>query len=232
MASPATPTIVLHPEATAIKETRRAIDELSKLGIHTHELIVNGIIRAPEAANPLFAARRQMQQGYLAQVARELPLPTRQMALLDGEIKGVARLRVVGSRLFDGRSESAMFGTLAHTEPAADRLLVDLADVLPRLLPNGHRRTIFFAGKGGVGKTAASCATAIWLARQDYRTLLLTTDPAAHLGDVLGVPVGDAVAPVAGVPNLFATRIDPKAAGEAYKARILSDARARGRAPR
>jgi arsenite-transporting ATPase len=224
-------TFVLHPEATAIQETQRAIDELGKLGIHTHALIINGIIPAPEATNELFAARRQMQQGYLTQIARELPVPTRQMALLDGEIKGVARLRAVGARLFDGRAESATFGTTVQTERAAERPPIDLADVLPRLLPYGHRRTIFFAGKGGVGKTTASCVTAVWLARQGYKTLLLTTDPAAHLGDVLGVPVGDAVAPVNGVPNLFATKIDPRAAGAAYKARILADARARGRAP-
>nr|WP_256439641.1 ArsA family ATPase [Candidatus Chloroploca mongolica] len=103
--------------------------------------------------------------------------------------------------------------------------------ILPRLLPDGGRRTIFFAGKGGVGKTVASCVTAVWLAHQGFKTLLLTTDPAAHLGDVLDVPVGDTVAPVSGVPGLFATKIDPKAAGEAYKTRILADARARGRSP-
>jgi arsenite/tail-anchored protein-transporting ATPase len=224
-------TFVLHPEATAITETKRAIDELGKLGIHTHALIVNGIIPAPEAASGLFAARRQMQQGYLAQITHELPLPTRQMALLDGEIKGVVRLRTVGARLFDGRAESATFETIAQIAQVADRPPIDLSAVLARLLPNGHRRTIFFAGKGGVGKTAASCVTAVWLARQGYKTLLLTTDPAAHLGDVLGVPVGDSVAPVIGVPNLFATKIDPRAAGAAYKARILADACARGRAP-
>jgi arsenite-transporting ATPase len=97
--------------------------------------------------------------------------------------------------------------------------------------PNGHSRTLFFAGKGGVGKTVASCITAVWLARLGYKTLLLTTDPAAHLGDVLGQPVGDEVAPVAGLPNLWAVKIDPKAAGETYKARILDDARQRGRTP-
>jgi arsenite-transporting ATPase len=71
--------------------------------------------------------------------------------------------------------------------------------------------------------------TAVWMARQGYKTLLLTTDPAAHIGDVLGVPVGDAIAPVDGAPNLWATKIDPKAAGDAYKTRILEDARRRGR---
>ncbi|MEI7769980.1 MAG: ArsA-related P-loop ATPase [Chloroflexales bacterium] len=52
----------------------------------------------------------------------------------------------------------------------------DLDAILPRLLPDAGRRTIFFAGKGGVGKTVASCLTAVWLARQGFKTLLLTTD--------------------------------------------------------
>lgn len=226
-------TFVLQPEATSIKETRRAIDELGRLGITSQELIVNGVIPAEEAVNPLFAARRAMQQGYLDQIARELPLPTRQMPLLSGEIAGVDRLRAV-ARLLLGGGDPASAPALhapdaAHAAPALAR--ADLAAILPRLLPDDGRRTIFFAGKGGVGKTVASCVTAVWLARQGLTTLLLTTDPAAHLGDVLGVPVGDAVAPVLGVEHLFATRIDPKAAGNAYKARILADARARGRSP-
>lgn len=222
-------TFVLQPEATSLKETRRAMDELGKLGISSQALIVNGVIPAAEAANPLFAARRTMQQGYLAQIARELPLPTRQMPLLAGEITGVERLRAVGRLLF--HNDATALVDLATSPDAITPLEPDLMAILPRLLPDGGRRTIFFAGKGGVGKTIASCVTAVWLARQGLKTLLLTTDPAAHLGDVLGVPVGDAVAPVAGVPGLFATRIDPKAAGEAYKQRILDDARARGRSP-
>ena len=71
--------------------------------------------------------------------------------------------------------------------------------------------------------------TAVWLAHQGYKTLLLTTDPAAHLGDVLGQPVGDEVGPLTGLPNLWAVKIDPKAAAETYKERILEDARQRGR---
>lgn len=227
-------TFVLQPEATSLKETRRAMGGLGKLGIASQELIVNGVIPAEEIANPLFAARRAMQQGYLEQIARELPLPVRELPLFAGEIKGVERLRAVAGLLFGGGAAMAAAGPamLAADElPAAVSAETDLAAILPRLLPDSGRRTIFFAGKGGVGKTVASCVTAVWLARQGLTTLLLTTDPAAHLGDVLGMPVGDSVAPVVGVENLFATKIDPKAAGEAYKARILSDARARGRSP-
>ena len=220
-------TFVLQPEATALKETRRAMDELHKLGITSQDLIVNGVIPVEEASNPLFAARRSMQQGYLAQIARELPLPTQQMPLLAGEITGVTRLRAVARLLFAGEA-TALVDLVANDVWVAPTTN-DLDAILPRLLPDGGRRTLFFAGKGGVGKTVASCLIAVWLAHQGFKTLLLTTDPAAHLGDVLGVPVGDTVARVPGVPNLSATKIDPQAAGAAYKARILADAQARGR---
>ena len=111
----------------------------------------------------------------------------------------------------------------------SEGIITSLDDVGARLIPNGQRRTVFFAGKGGVGKTVASCISAVWLARQGFKTLLLTTDPAAHLGDVLDSPVGDEITPITGQPNLWAVNIDPKAAAETYKKRILDDARQRGR---
>ncbi|HHW19252.1 MAG TPA: TRC40/GET3/ArsA family transport-energizing ATPase [Firmicutes bacterium] len=51
---------VLHPEATAIRETERSISELKRLGIGNFELIVNGVIPSEEAVNPFFAARSKM----------------------------------------------------------------------------------------------------------------------------------------------------------------------------
>ncbi|MCC7208362.1 MAG: TRC40/GET3/ArsA family transport-energizing ATPase [Anaerolineae bacterium] len=221
---------VLHPEATAIKETQRATVELGKLDIHTHQIIVNGIIPPEESVNPFYSARMKMQANYLAQIERELPLPTQRMFLLDREIKGVTGLREVGQMLFDGQRNVSPVQSIAAPTGLFGAAPASVG-VLGRVLPNSHSRTLFFAGKGGVGKTVASCLTAVWLARQGHKTLLLTTDPAAHLGDVLGVPVGDEVAPVAGVPNLWATKIDPKAAADVYKARILEDARQRGRPP-
>ena len=217
---------VLHPEAISIKETRRAIAELSKLGIRNYRLIVNGLIPPEGAENALFAARAEMQAQYLAQI-EDLPYQKQRMFLLAGEIKGVQRLRQVGEIFFDGNA-TKMFEA-ERIQPQAAVLATPLEDVRVRLQPNGHRRTVFFAGKGRVGKTVASCITAVWLARQGHKTLLLTTDPAAHLGDVLDSPVGDEIAPVAGQANLWAVKIDPKAAAETYKERILEDARQRGR---
>jgi arsenite/tail-anchored protein-transporting ATPase len=218
---------VLHPEAISIKETRRAIGELRKLDISNFRLIVNGIIPPEGAQNPLFAARSEMQARYLAEIETSLPYSKQRMSLLAGEIKGVERLRQVGSIFFDGISTT--LHTPAFDKNPAEKAVAPFGDVRSLVQPNGHRRTLFFAGKGGVGKTVASCITAVWLARQGYKTLLLTTDPAAHLGDVLGVPVGDDPVTVPGAENLWAVNIDAKAAAEAYKERILNDARERGR---
>jgi len=221
-------TFILHPEAIAIRETKRAIGELGKLGIHTHRLIVNGIIPATERVNPLFAARSEMQSRYMEQIQAELPYPTQRMTLLSGEIQGVARLRQVGKIFFDGGEELQVegFKVESQTTPVAQPSTFQPFNIQPK---NGQRRTIFFAGKGGVGKTVTSCLTAVWLAQQGHKTLLLTTDPAAHLGDVLGQPVGDDVTAVSGQPSLWAVKIDPKAAAKTYKTRILDDARQRGR---
>jgi arsenite/tail-anchored protein-transporting ATPase len=216
---------VLQAEEIVIKETARAIAELGKLGIRTQRLLVNGLI-PPDETDPLFVARRVMQQGYLAQIERTFALPRQHMYLLAGEIAGVTRLREVAAALLDGRhlAPPATGQLIAGAMPGYAR-----AEIRSRILPARGPRALFFTGKGGVGKTAVSCITAVWLARQGYKTLLLTTDPAAHVGDVLDVPVTDRPTPVPGVPGLWATRIDPKAAGAAYKARILADARRRGR---
>jgi len=217
---------VLHPEGIAIRETRRTIGELEKLGIQNFQLIVNSIIPPDGAQNPLFAARAEMQSRYLTQIEREFTFPKQRMTLLAGEIKGVERLRAVGGIFFDGKAnvETLERWNVVSSIPQPSNF--QLSNIQPL---NGSRRTVFFAGKGGVGKTVASCVTAVWLARQGYMTLLLTTDPAAHLGDVLGVPVGDDPALVPGAENLWAVKIDQKAAAETYKARILADARQRGR---
>lgn len=219
---------VLHPEAISIKETERAIDELSKLGIRSFSLIINGIIPREGRLNPLFAARAKMQEHYLVQIEAGFPYSKQRMTLLADEIKGVQKLRQVGKIFFDAEPVS-LLDEVKSTQLKDETFTSALDIVRARIQPNSHRRTVFFAGKGGVGKTVASCITAVWLARQGYKTLLLTTDPAAHLGDVLDTPVDDEIAAVNRQPGLWAVKIDPKAAAETYKARILEDARQRGR---
>ncbi|MHA7967994.1 arsenical pump-driving ATPase [Rhizobium sp. CAU 1783] len=84
--------------------------------------------------------------------------------------------------------------------------------------PNRH---LFFTGKGGVGKTSISCATAIALADKGLSVLLVSTDPASNLDEMLGVPLGSDPKPIPGVPGLFAMNIDPETAAEDYRRRVL-----------
>src|SRR3954447_5783721 len=80
---------------------------------------------------------------------------------------------------------------------------------------------LFFTGKGGVGKTSLACATAIGLADLGSRVLLVSTDPASNLDEMLGVALDDTPKPVPGVTGLFALNIDPEAAAEGYRTRVL-----------
>ena len=78
-------------------------------------------------------------------------------------------------------------------------------------------RYLFFTGKGGVGKTSVSCATAIALADQGRRVLLVSTDPASNLDEVLGVRLGIAPIPVLDVARLDAMNLDPELAAAEYR---------------
>jgi len=86
-------------------------------------------------------------------------------------------------------------------------------------------RFLFFTGKGGVGKTSIACATAIRLADSGKRVLLVSTDPASNVGQVLSITIGNHIVPVPAVPNLAALEIDPQAAAQLYRERIVGPAR-------
>lgn len=83
-------------------------------------------------------------------------------------------------------------------------------------------RCLFFTGKGGVGKTSIACASAIALADGGRRVLLVSTDPASNLDEMLGLELADAPREVPGVPRLSAMNIDPTVAADAYRARVLA----------
>ncbi len=82
-------------------------------------------------------------------------------------------------------------------------------------------RFLFFTGKGGVGKTSLACASAIALADDGRRVLLVSTDPASNLDEVLGASLTTAPTKVPGVPGLAALNIDPEAAAAAYREKLV-----------
>lgn len=86
---------------------------------------------------------------------------------------------------------------------------------------NKAPKFLFFTGKGGVGKTSMACATAVGLAEQGKKILLISTDPASNLDEVLETKLNSKPVQVNGVPNLYAMNINPiEAAGE-YRERMV-----------
>jgi arsenite-transporting ATPase len=86
-------------------------------------------------------------------------------------------------------------------------------------------RHLFFTGKGGVGKTSIACAAALHLAAAGRRVLLVSTDPASNVAQVLGLPIGNRITPIPAAPGLAALEIDPQAAAQAYRDRIVGPVR-------
>ncbi len=82
-------------------------------------------------------------------------------------------------------------------------------------------RNLFFTGKGGVGKTSLACATAVRLADAGKKVLLVSTDPASNLDEVLGTPLGHHPTPVPTVPGLSAMNLDPEKSAAEYRERMV-----------
>ena len=82
-------------------------------------------------------------------------------------------------------------------------------------------RNLFFTGKGGVGKTSVACAAAVKLADAGKRVLLVSTDPASNLDEVLGTPLQHHPTPIPSIPNLFAMNLDPEKSAAEYRERMV-----------
>lgn len=83
-------------------------------------------------------------------------------------------------------------------------------------------RYLFFTGKGGVGKTSLSAATALGLADAGKRVLLVSTDAASNLDEMLGIELRNTPVPVPGAEGLSVLNIDPGHAAESYRQRVLA----------
>ena len=82
-------------------------------------------------------------------------------------------------------------------------------------------RNLLFTGKGGVGKTSIACAMAVSLAAAGKRVLLVSTDPASNLDEVLDTKLGAQPIAVPSANGLFAMNVDPEEAARQYRERVV-----------
>lgn len=220
---------VLRPEVTPIYEAKRSIAELQKLDITSQKLIVNGIYPKSACDNPFMLRRFAKQQEFLSQIKQIFSIPITLIELEAQEIIGKKQLLAIGKKLHENPLRLVNYqpeeiaikdGEFSNDFPKVNSKIKKL--LIPQ---NGKKRTIFFAGKGGVGKTSTAAATALWVAGQGYKTLLLTTDPAAHLGQIFEMKVTDKPTLMDGEKNLWVVHINADKATKEYKEKILAEAR-------
>jgi arsenite/tail-anchored protein-transporting ATPase len=89
-------------------------------------------------------------------------------------------------------------------------------------LPETHTRYLFFTGKGGVGKTSLSCAMGLALSDTGKRVLIVSTDPASNLDEVLETRLSSIPTPITDAPRLYALNIDPEKAARDYRERMVA----------
>ena len=216
------------PEDSSLEEIERSASDLGELGIESQFLVINGYLPESVCEDPFFEGKREDEQVVIERAQTEFDADA--MAtypLQPGEIAGLELLSDVGGVIYDGNEATVDVG--AATDVDSDQsvdinALADPESVAEQLQPDDGTRYLFFTGKGGVGKSTVAATSATKLAEAGYETLVVTTDPAAHLEDIFGETVGHEPTSVS-QPNLDAARIDQEKALEEYRAQVLDHVR-------
>ena len=177
-------------EALCLAESRDGISALRAARMRIARVVVNRLTPRPDRPCRLCAARRA-EEARLIEAARHLGAPLYGIAEEEREPRGLRNLDRLGRALEKPLRRGAVQSGLPERESSAPPEGQESAAAwLEELAPAGIR-LLFFGGKGGVGKTTAASAAAISIARRGDSVLLLSTDPAHSLSDVLLVPLGD-----------------------------------------
>jgi arsenite-transporting ATPase len=221
-ASRTTVYLVSRPEKTSVYETMRAKSELERTGIHNFHLIINGVYPNHSSLTGIFGSISENQKQYIKELRGLFPDAVSEVPLQQSEVKGVKNISLLGEIAFD-RKEAVIQLDFQHELPFNG---FSSPELLNRLIQKKtDNRIIILTGKGGVGKTVTACTLAVKMAEKG-KTLLFTTDPAAHIGPVLDTEINHIPVHIAG--GLWAVNIDQKTAVEEYRRKIMDDARAGG----
>lgn len=213
------------PETSSIDEIERSAADLAELGIEPQLLVINGYLPESVCEDPFFNGKRADEQEVIDRAEATFDdQAIETYPLQPGEIAGLELLSDVGSVIYGGDEATGDVSTAASIDAAEETVdfdsLTDPRAIASELQPVDGTRYLFFTGKGGVGKSTIASTTATKLAEAGYETLVVTTDPAAHLEDIFGERVGHDPTSVS-QENLDAARIDQEKALEEYRTQVL-----------
>ena len=201
------------PEELSIAETERLLATLRDEGIPVRNIIVNRLQKEKGCAFCL--NRKKGQESYLRDIDEKFATYNLvKMPVFSNEVRGKDRLLKFGEFLSGNGSQ------YSPPQSTASLFLKNEDNFQPGMLRevlNKDLQFIIFGGKGGVGKTTVSAATALSIARHNpnKKILVFSTDPAHSLADSFATPIGDTVTTInpeslsdTTLGNLYALEID------------------------
>ena len=195
--------LVTRAQPSALQELSRTYRELADIGITASNVVVNAMLPDSVESPALDQAIRRREHHALAAMSGHVAdLPRDLIPLRPDNVVGLPALRVL-------LSEDTVTGT--PVEPVDGTPALPMGNLIDSLEQQGHG-LIMCMGKGGVGKTTVAAAIAVALAARGHDVHLTTTDPAAHLTDVLPDSV----------EHLRVTRVDPEQATTEYRQRVMA----------
>jgi len=198
------------PEEMCVLETERLVERLQARHVPIEHLIINRVAPAGYAC-PQCGPEQRAQAASLQRLRENVGwLTLREVPLLPYEARGLQRLEEYGRFLVGGEAH-LIRPELGPWEPVPAG---------PSGLAPPAARLVLFGGKGGVGKTTVSAATAVHLAQgaPGSRFLIVSTDPSHSLADSLDQAMGHEITPISGYQNLYARELDTSALLDVYKA--------------
>ena len=199
------------PEEMGIAETERLFLELRNRDIVVRNIIVNRVQSKNQCV--FCSSRREEQEKYLEEINRKFAAYNLiEVPVFPHEVRAKNSLLQYANALMGEYPQSF------PSEAAGPETVSYASDSIQEML-DADLRFIIFSGKGGVGKTTVSAATALHLAQNnpDKKVLVISLDPAHSLSDSLALPIGDQVTRIRNGDNLHALEIDGAEIYEDFK---------------
>lgn len=204
------------PEA----QTRMYFAQLRERGLPVQEIVVNQVENREGC--PACQGRRGLQAPHVRKYQQlDKAVPVHLLGKREVAPRGLDAVKVFGKEWASLKETKALEFTAAEGPPALVRAPSMPPIAAPPLPPT---RLIFFVGQGGVGKSSCAAAAAVTLTEKEGPVLLISTDPAHSLSDVLQSRLTDTETQVKGTKGLYARELDAQGWFNALRKRLKEKA--------